>query len=418
MTQAAPLRIQRNEAHLTALGQDCRYYYQVGGRWSAKTTEVLLTILTGMLEYKRLRVCVFRKVYDSIRDSVYADMVQLINDLNLSDFFTCQRSPFLIKSNLTESVCLFKGAQENERLKGLAGIHWVFLEELNEFTQMDFETIDQGIRGKGYKHKVFMAHNPVPRCVGEPYWFEKLFTPITLEPGKPYVFDIKSLGKVAALKTTYQHNAFTPDHVRQRLEGYRYTNPTLYKLWALGDYTEIKGAILTNWDEVSTVPPNVDLIGYGLDFGFSSDPAALIAVYGNRQELWLQQLIYSTGLTNRDLADRMRLKGLTATSRIVADSAEPKSIEDLFREGFRGIKGVKKRANYKADMALVLQGYTIHIISGSNDLKREIQTWSWDEDKTGKLLPVPRDGNDHLIDAMIMLMHTYRGSGRMQVVGA
>lgn len=418
MTQAALLRIQRNEAHLTALGQDCRYYYQVGGRWSAKTTEVLLTILTGMLEYKRLRVCIFRKVYDSIRDSVYADMVQLINDLGLSDLFTCQRSPFLIKSNLTESVCLFKGAQENERLKGLAGIHWVFLEELNEFTQMDFETIDQGIRGKGYKHKVFMAHNPVPRCVGEPYWFEKLFTPITLEPGRPYVFDIKSLGKVAALKTTYQHNAFTPDHVRQRLEGYRFTNPTLYKLWALGDYTEIKGAILTNWDEVSAAPPNVDLIGYGLDFGFSSDPAALIAVYGNRQELWLQQLIYSTGLTNRDLADRMRLKGLTANSRIVADSAEPKSIEDLFREGFRGIKGVKKRANYKADMALVLQGYTIHIISGSNDLKREVQTWSWDEDKTGKLLPVPRDGNDHLIDAMIMLMHTYRGPRLMKVAGA
>ena len=101
MTQAAPLRISRNEAHLTALGQDCRYYYQVGGRWSAKTTEVLLTILTGMHEHKRLRVCIFRKVYDCIRHSVYADMVQLINDLGLTDLFTCQRSPFLIKSNLT-----------------------------------------------------------------------------------------------------------------------------------------------------------------------------------------------------------------------------------------------------------------------------------------------------------------------------
>lgn len=410
------LDLKRNIKHSQLLGQDCRYYYQVGGRWSAKTTEVLIEIIIGMMNNKGLRVCIFRKVYDTIRDSVYADMVQTIDSYGLSDFFIVNKSPFSIYCILTGSVCIFKGAQG--LLKGLAGIHWVFLEELNEFTQMDFETIDQGIRGKGYKHKVFMAHNPVPRCVGEPYWFEKLFTPITLEPGKPYVFDIKGLGKVAALKTTYQHNAFTPDHVRQRLEGYRFTNPTLYKLWALGDYTEIKGAILTNWDEVSAVPPNVDLIGYGLDFGFSSDPAALIAVYGNRQELWLRQLIYSTGLTNRDLADRMRLKGLTATSRIVADSAEPKSIEDLFREGFKGIKGVKKRANYKADMALVLQGYTIHIISGSNDLKREIQTWSWDEDKTGKLLPVPRDGNDHLIDAMIMLMHTYRGSGRMQVVGA
>lgn len=165
------------------------------------------------------------------------------------------------------------------------------------------------------------------------------------------------------------------------------------------------------------VPDSADFIAYGLDFGFSNDPCGLLGVWGNRDELWLKELVYSTGLTNRDLAHKMHEMGIKSHDKIVADSAEPKSIEDLFREGFRGVRGVKKRANYKADMAHVLQGYKIHICQGSTNLKREIQTWSWDEDKNGHLLPVPRDGNDHLCDPLVMVMHDYRGDKKMKAGG-
>ena len=232
------------------------------------------------------------------------------------------------------------------------------------------------------------------------------------------MFDIDSLGMVAALRTSYQHNAFTPDHVIKRLEGYKHTNPSLYKLWTLGEYTEIKGAILKNWDVAPAVPPGAPFIGYGLDFGFSQDPVALLAIWGNRNEIWIKGLVYSTGLTNRDLAKKMHKLGIGPYDRIIADSAEPKSIEDLFREGFRGIRGVKKRANYKEDMANVLQGVKIHIIDGFTDLRREISIWSWDEDKNGKLIPKIRDGEDHLMDAMVMLMHDYRGERKMKAAGS
>lgn len=416
-TTSPALQIQRNRAHYTLLNQDCRYYYQVGGRWSAKTTEIIIHILINMINNDGLKVAVFRKTYESIRDSIYADAVQIIEDIGLSEYFQCLKSPFRITCTLNNSIMIFKGAQDPERLKGLAGVHWVFLEELNEFEQMDFETIDQGIRGKGIKQRVFMAHNPVPKIAGDPYWFETLFCPIPLTPGRPYVFDIPELGKVAALKTTYQHNKFTPPHVATRLEGYKITNPPLYKLWALGDYTEIKGAVLKNWDEVPCVPSNIDLIGYGLDFGFSEDPCAMLAVYGNRNEIWLEGQIYSTNLTNRDLIKRIQELKIDPLSRIVADSAEPKSIEDLFRSGLRGIRGVKKRANYKEDMANVLQGYKIHIVAGDGDLKKEISTWSWDEDKNGKLIPKLRDGGDHYMDCLVMLLHDYKGSKRMSVGG-
>jgi phage terminase large subunit len=414
---SANVDIKRNKIHYQFLGQNCRYYYEMGGRWSAKTTEILIHILCGMYNYDNLKVAVFRKTYESIRDSVYADMCQLIFELGLDNAFVIGKAPFSIRCRHNDSYCIFKGAQEPERLKGLAGIHWVFLEELNEFTQQDFETIDQGIRGKGIPHKIFMAHNPVPRIPGEMYWFERLFTPRPIEAGKIHVFNVKTLGRVAALKTTYQHNAFTPKHVRQRLEGYRYTNPSLYKLWTLGEYTEIKGAVLTNWDEVTSVPAGAPFIGYGLDFGFAQDPVALVAIWGNRDEIWIKGLIYKTNMTNRELAAEMRRLKIDPYARIVADSAEPKSIEDLFREGFRGIRGVKKRANYKEDMANVLQGMKIHIVSGSIDLRREISIWSWSEDKNGKLLPKLRDGDDHYMDATVMLMHDYRGSRKMSVKG-
>ena len=411
------LRIKTNDLHHQLLNQDCRYFYQIGGRWSGKTTEIILNIINGMLCHKNLRVAVFRKTYESIRDTVYADMVQIISEFGLDDYFIVQKAPFAVKCKLNDSICIFKGAQDGERIKGLAGIHWVFLEELNEFVQMDFETIDQGIRGKGIGHKIFMAHNPVPRIPGELHWFEKLFTPKPLLPGEIQVFNIKSMGLVAALKTTYKHNAFTPDHVCQRLEGYKYTNPALYKLWTLAEYTEINGAILKNWDIVDTVPPGAPFIGYGLDFGFSNDPVAFLAIWGNRDEIWIKGLIYSTGLTNRDLAQRMRELGVGQYDHIIADSSEPKSIEDLFRDGFKGIRGVKKRANYKEDMANVLQGAKIHILPNSTDLRREISIWSWDEDKNGKLIPKIRDGEDHYMDAMIMLMHDYRGERKMRAAG-
>ncbi len=162
------------------------------------------------------------------------------------------------------------------------------------------------------------------------------------------------------------------------------------------------------------MPDSAELIGYGLDFGFSADPAACVKVWGNKKEIWVKGLVYSTDLSNAELYDKIKEAG---ASRIVADSAEPKSISELFRLGLRGIRGAKKRANYKTEVAKILQGMVIHLVDGDTDLQREFSTWCWDEDKTGKLLPRPKDGNDHYVDALIMLMHEYRGPRKMSAGG-
>jgi phage terminase large subunit len=110
----------------------------------------------------------------------------------------------------------------------------------------------------------------------------------------------------------------------------------------------------------------------------------------------------------------MKEEGVKSYDKIIADSAEPKSIEDLYRAGFKGIKGANKRANYKADMVNVLRSYKIHLIEGDIDLQREFSTWSWARDKNDRQLPKPADGSDHYIDSCIMLLHEYRGTNEMR----
>jgi phage terminase large subunit len=392
-----------------------RYFYNRGGRWSGKTYAVIQLIIGEALAHPGLNIVMARKTYASIKDSLFKDTLMIIESigLNYGEHYEKRVSPLEIRFTNGSNI-IFKGADSPEKSKGLSNIHRLLLDELNEFTQMDFEALDLSVRGSGHDHRTIMCHNPIPVFPGQPLWFQELFDPGDLEPGVPRLFDREGLGLVSSLVTTYQHNAFCPKPTRDRLEGYKHTNPDLYRLWALGQYAQIKGAIYKNWAVVQSIPDSADLLGYGLDFGFSGDPAACLAIYGTKKEIWIQGLFYKRDLTNRDIGKELDKSGVSEYDKIVADSAEPKSIEELFRLKFRGIRGVKKRANYKADIIRVLQGVTIHVVEGDIDLQREISTYSWAQDKEGKQLPKPQDGNDHYMDCLSMFWHDYKGANEMK----
>lgn len=411
------MKVALNDLFHEQLSIDARYYYNIGGRWGGRTFGVFDQNLVHLLQKPRLRVATMRKTYESIRRTVFDDWLEVFNQFGLEPgtHYTATTSPLYIRF-YNGSDIIFMGANEPQRLKGLSRVHHLILEEANEYTELDFETADNSIRGKNYPRRTYLMHNPVPRAPGMQFWFERLFSSkVNLPVGKNVVYDDPNMGKMVLLKTTYQHNRFCPEETRRRLEGYKETNPDLYKLWTLGDYTDIQGVILSNWDVVDKEPQNVELLGYGLDFGFSVDPDALLRVWIRGKELWVKGLLYRRGLTNAEIGKHMRESGVQDYDTVVADSAEPKSIEELYRLNFRGIKGAKKRANYKADMANVLRGYTIHLVAGDTDLQREFSTWAWAKDKEGRDLPKPADGEDHYMDALIMLMYTTRQSVPMSV---
>ncbi len=408
-----------NDAFLAQFNTEARYYYDIGGRWSGKTWEVLSVNIDDALQCPKLRITAAKKVYGSISNSLFDDLLEVMDSKGLvqGEHYQKTVSPLYIRFNNGSDI-IFKGADDSHKLKGISRSHRLIMEELNEFTQDDFETIDFSMRGKNYPLKTYLMHNPVPRIPGSQFWFQKMFDNGKLEPGKPVVYTIKGLGRVCALKSTYKDNKACPKDVVERLEGLKIVNPLKYKLWTLGEYTDLEGVVFKNWDIVDSVPEGVlhDSIGIGLDFGFSNDPAAALRIWLKNDELWIQGLIYKVGLTNKDLIDEFKRVKIDMKDIIIADSAEPKSIEDVYRAGYRGVKGCRKRANYKEDMANRIRGFKkIHILAGDIDLHREISTYSWARDKNDKQLPKLQDGEDHYMDAMIMRLHEYYGDRHMSV---
>lgn len=401
--------VKSNATHMAQLGAEARYYYCIGGRWSGKTYEVLSENVDQAISNENLRITAARKVYNSIKNTLFDDFLTVMNDMHLEEnkHYTKTVSPLHIKF-YNGSDIIFIGVDSPEKTKGISRSHRLIMEECNEFTEQDFETLDMSMRGKIYALKTYLMHNPVPIVPGATFWFQKKFDKGTLEPGKPKLYLVAGLGKVCALKSTYLHNAFCPPAIRERLEGYKITNPNLYELWTLGNYAKMEGLVFNNWDVVDKVPDNVDTIGCGLDFGFSNHPSASLRVWATSDEIWVKGLVYKTGLKNKDLFDRMRQEGVELNDFIVADSAEPKSIAELRDFGFSAIQGVKKKARYKEDMVNVLKGYKIHVVTGDTDLQREFSTYSWAKNSKGEYVNPPKlqDGDDHYMDAFIMITYT------------
>ena len=169
-----------------------------------------------------------------------------------------------------------------------------------------------------------------------------------------------------------------------------------YKVYGLGQLGTLEGVIFENYELIDTIPTEAKLIGYGLDFGYSNDPSALIEVHEYDGKIICNEVIYSTSLLNSDIISLMlHDKRLP----IWADSAEPKSIEEIRRAGYN-IKAVVKGADSINFGISVLQQKQMLITKSSTNLIKELRAYSWDVDKTGKKLNKPIDSMNHAIDAL------------------
>jgi len=201
---------------------------------------------------------------------------------------------------------------------------------------------------------------------------------------------------------TYQDNEALPATIRTDIESARDKAATStywanwWRVYGLGEVGSLQGVIFNNWQQVDTVPDGFKWKVYGLDWGFSNDHTAIIEVTcTDEKTVYLRQVMYEKGLVNAEIAQRIGpLKGW----EIIADSAEPKSIEDLRRSGFRIRPTVKGPDSVRAGLAK-MQGLTIYVTSDSIDLIRELRTYSWAVDKAGATTNEPEDANNHAIDA-------------------
>ncbi|MCC8409778.1 terminase large subunit [Mucilaginibacter sp. UR6-1] len=229
----------------------------------------------------------------------------------------------------------------------------------------------------------------------------KLRVYIDYNPNTEFWVHDKLLGRqgVQLIISDHRHNPFVDDAVRQKIEALKHVDTELWKVYARGLTGKINGLILANWQVCEAVPDGARLIATGLDFGFTNDPTACLQVYRQNGELWVHELFYEHGLTNTDIGAKLRNNGLSVNSEVIADSAEPKSIEELRRMGWY-ISPAKKGADSVANSIDILQRYKINITRASTNLRNELGRYKWKSDRAGRTINEPVDAWNHLIDAL------------------
>lgn len=228
------------------------------------------------------------------------------------------------------------------------------------------------------KRKIFIDYNP-----NSEFWVHEHII------GKP---------NVQLIISDHTHNPFLPDKVREKIEALKEIDYELWKVYARGATGKIFGLVFNNWFLSDGIPPTAKLVAHGIDFGFTNDETGCLSVYQQDGELWVAENLYETGLTNRDIFNR--IGNIVKQEEIIADSAEPKSIEELNRLGLR-VSGAKKGADSIKNGIDILKRYKINVTRGSVNLRMELGRYKWKTDRnTGKAINEPVDTFNHLIDPL------------------
>ena len=204
---------------------------------------------------------------------------------------------------------------------------------------------------------------------------------------------------VRTIISDHRKNYFLSEEEHNRIEGIE--DDELWKVYARGLTGKISGLVLTNWDICDRLPPMEEWKRsfYGMDFGFTNDPTALEMVVEAHGELWIDEKIYSTGLTNPMIAERAKDEGLTREDEIIADCAEPKSIRELNGLGLWVSASVKGQDSIVSGID-ILKRYKMHVTRRSIGLLSNLRAYKWDKDRDGNMTNKPEDRNNHGIDAI------------------
>ena len=229
------------------------------------------------------------------------------------------------------------------------------------------------------RKRVFLDYNPTAR-----FWVHDEVI------GKP---------DTRLIISDHRKNYFLSESEHQRIEGI--ADKEYWKVYARGLTGKIEGLVLTNWEICEELPPEEEwkMVCYGLDFGFTNDPSALEQVVLAHGELWVNELIYSTGLTNPDIAERASEQGLTSQHQIIADCAEPKSIRELQAAGL-WVTASPKGADSIINGLDILKRYKIHVTRRSTGILDNLRSYKWAKDRDGNTTNKPEDKNNHGIDAL------------------
>ncbi len=380
------MKLETTPVFTANYGSEKKIVINRGGTRSSKTVSVVQQCVLWLISGQLTRDTYIPKgVWSTVRKysttldaTVIRDFEEELNKHKIFDLIQHNKTKKTYKYG--DRLVEFIGADDEQKLRG-AKRNILYCNEGNEldfkkeFFQLLMRTED----------KVIIDFNPDDENI----W-------INTELEQKRLFE---KGDVEVIVSTYKDNTFLPKSLVSEIEYLEKTDPEFWKIYGLGQYGKLFGLIFEDYKVVDKIPETATLIAYGQDFGFTNDPSAMVGVWKQDGELWVKELIYQRGLTNQDLAIKYRDLGIQSHEEIIADSAEPKSIQELTNQQFR-VNGAEKGADSIKNSIDILKRYKLNITQDSSNLIKELRTYKWMLDKTGNSINKPVDYNNHAIDAL------------------
>mgnify|MGYP003629891246 FL=1 len=383
--------ISLNSKYKALLKNDTRFYIVTGGRGSSKSFGVG-TFITALSYESNHKILFTRQTMTSAHLSIVPEFQEKLDLFDINEHFNINRS--VIENKVSKSEIIFKGLKtssgdQTANLKSLQGVTTWILDEAEELSdESTFDKINLSLRTKGTQNRVILILNPTTK----EHWIYKRFFE---DAGVPEKFNgVK--GDVTYIHTTYLDNLkHLGESFISEVERIKITNPNKYNHVILGAWLEKAiGVVFTNWSFGAFNPDNLQ-VSYGQDFGFSIDPTTLIgvAIDKKHKKIYVQEHLYKPKLTTSEIAHIN--KEVCGHSLIVADSAEPRLINELASLGCNIIGAEKGPGSISLGIALLLD-YQIIVEHNSSNMAKELNNYIY-ADKGSKLFV---DDFNHLIDPL------------------
>lgn len=351
-----------------------RYIFLRGSSRSGKTRAAIQTLIIEALTNKKITITIARETQVSIKNTILVDFQEEMEKLDLWHDKAYNKVDMVYRFD-NGSVVRFIGLDDKTgKLRGLKS-DIVMVDEVNTIEMSSFVQLD--IRTERY---VITAYNPE---IPTDWWG----------------LDYEKKDNGCVLISTWRENAFLDQRIIDSINSLKETDHDLWLIYSESQIVPPREIVYQKPDLFDQEPQGIKYTYYGLDFGFSSDPAALVQVKVKDKELYVRELIYQQGLTNDDLLHLIRNEyNLDRTCDIVADSAEPKSIEELNRGGLK-VRGVSKGANSVLFGIQKVRQHKIFVHRDSPNLIQEFDNYRYKKDRSGRVTNQTQ-GMDHLLDGL------------------
>ena len=400
------IKVQMNPGFREVDRSKKRYIVMKGSAGSGKSVDTAQNYILRLMQDPGRNLVAMRKSDISNRDSTFAELTGALYKMfgdQYDKYWRVNKSPMALTFIPNGNQIIFRGMNDDRQREKLKSITFpkgkltdVWLEEATEFTQADLEIIDDRLRGElpeGQFYQIRMTFNPVNKN----HWIKKVF------------FDIPD-PNVLTHHSTYLQNRFIDDAYRQRMERRKIVDPEGYQIYGLGEWGEIGGLILHNWEvkEISQNPVDYDDFAIGQDFGFNHANAILPCGIKD-DDIYITKEIYEFEKDTSELIEMAQAADVPRNKQMWCDSAEPDRIKMWQKAGYNRAKGVDKGGSGGSVKAQIdwLKQRKIYVHPSCVNTIKELQQWKWKkDDRTGEYLDEPVSFQD---DAMAALRYVIEG---------